>query len=192
MSNPIAGPDEVSAVLGRAFVGDEEERATTLCDAVLATLELHLNRWLWERAVLGERRRTGQLGRAVLNYGPVQWVDAIHHDSPTSPSVAFDPKADWEEPLTFAPRSMIWVDYTAGHDFPNVPWAAAAIEVVATAAARVIAAPKQVAAGVLSSYSVEGTSITYGSALTGGVGTKGRLSVGDLGALARLRVPVVL
>jgi hypothetical protein len=193
VSNPIAGHDDVANILKpRVLTGDEQDRADVLCDAVLATLELHLNRWLWERSVLREKHRTGPQGRVTLWRGPVAWIDALHYGLPTAASVAFPVDQDWEEPGTFPSRTTLWVDYTAGDDFPDVPWAAAATEVVATAAARVIAAPIQVATGVIQSYSVEGTTITYGKAFAGGADSKGRLSVGDLGVLARLRVLVVL
>lgn len=178
-------------ILGRELTSAESDRAEILCDAVLAALELHLNRWLYERTVLKERHKTGSQGRIVLFRNPVVWIDAVYQGASTAASVAFPQDQDWEAPGAFTPLTTLWVDYTAGDDFPDVWWAAAATEVVATAAARVIAAPTVVATGVISSYSVEGTSITYGSALNGSAGTVGRLAVGDMAALARLRVPVV-
>lgn len=191
MSNPIASTDDVALLLKRDLTSAEEDLTEVLLDSVVATLELHLNRWLWQREVTGERRRTGQLGRVVLNHQPVAWIDAFHNTS-TSASVAFDPARDWEEAGSFTRNTLVWVDYTAGDPFPDVPWASALTDVVANAVARVVGAPTQVATGIISSYSVEGTSISYGSSLSGGGDTKGRLAVGDLGVLSRLRIPVMV
>lgn len=182
----------VIGILKRPLTIEELDRLDPLADAIVGTLELHLNRWLYERQVLREKHRAGPQGRIILYRGPVAWIDALHYGLPTAASVPFPVDQDWEEPGTFPSRTTLWVDYTAGDDFPDVAWAGAATDLVANVIARTLAAPAQVATGVIQSYSVEGTTITYGKAFAGGADSKGRLAVGDLGVLARLRVLVVL
>ena len=191
MANPLlTDPRAVIGILKRPLTTAELDRVDVLSDSVVGTLELHLNRWLYRRAVVGEKHRTGTQGRIILYHEPVAWIDALHYDTSTAASVAFPADGVWEEPGAFPARRTVWVDYTTGDPFPDVGWAGAASDVVANVVARTLALPGQVATGALKSYSVEGTSITYAG--PDAPGSKGRLTVGDLGVLARLRVPVVL
>lgn len=196
MSNPIVGTSEVAVLMNRDLTAKEEIRADGLCDSVVATLELFLHRWLYEREVLTERHRTGPQGRVILFRAPVVSIEGVHYGTRTADPDPFPDVYDWEEPGSFRSNSVVWVDYTAGDDFPNVWWAAAAIDLCANAVARVILSPVQVSTGVIESYHVEGTSLTYGSAATG-AGSRwssaraGRLSTGDLEALKSLKIPVI-
>jgi len=191
VANPLlSDPRAVIGILKRPLTTAELDRVDALSDAVVATLELHLNRWLFQRRVYAEKHRTGTQGRIVLYHEPVAWIDALHYGSASAASVAFDEDGVWEEPGAFPAGTTVWVDYTAGDDYPEVAWAGAATDLIANVVARTLALPGQVATGALKSYSVEGTSITY--ATPDAPGNKGRLTVGDLGTLARLRVPVVL
>jgi hypothetical protein len=182
---PVATLASVEVALGRALTTAEASRATVLIDQAVDILELWLNRDLSAR-VRTEKSPVDHAGRLCPNHGPVQSVTAVT----VAGTEATAPGDEWED-ARYPPGEYAEITYVSGD---VVPRRAASGAVSQCVAATILAGPAA-ASGAVMSYSVEGTSITYGPSVTGqgaSSGTPSRIVVGDLTTLRRLRRPVVL
>lgn len=182
--------DEIETVLGRALTADETDRAEQLVRQLVDTLEVRLNRYLYPRAVTETHwLRPGLIDTALpqrlqLWRGPVRSITSI-----TVNGLAYTEPlalADWEG-AAWQTQVPVVVTYVAGDD-PRPGLSGLLSDIVA----RTLTAGTAAATGAIGSYSVEGTSITFGNVASGGVGGSGRLAVGDIRALGRLRRPVIV
>jgi len=189
VTNSVVTIEELEARLlaaGRVLTDPERVVAEQRLGEVVDLLELHLNRVFGPRAILGERHVVSGRGRLVLHKGPVISVERILVDGAetTSPTLlaAWD-LADWP------PSSVLTVDYTAGLAAPPTVKG-----IVLDAVTAATLAGAKVAAGVVTSYTVEGTSITYGSASSSSANAEGvgRVPVADIRSVRRLRRRVLL
>lgn len=167
---------DVRRNLGRDLTDAETMRAITLIGEVTALLQRRLNR-IFAPTTITETHRIDSRGTLQLFKGPVIAVTGINVDA-----VAWDGVLDDWNTSEFVAGGLVEVTYTAGSDED-----VAVCGLIAQVVARTLLAPTTVSAGTVSGYSVEGTSITYGDVSGTGMGSVGRLNVGDLGSLARLR-----
>jgi hypothetical protein len=173
---------DVRRQLGRSMADPDAARAVHLIEELTAVLERRLNRKFTPQEVIETHRVDSRL-KVFLNAGPVISVTGVTVDG-----------NPWDGELVdfdiaeFPYQSLVEVTFTAG-ELPDV----GVRQLVAQVVARTMLAPTAVAAGTIQSYSVEGTSITYGAVSGGSMpGQVGRFSAGDMGALSRLRRPVFL
>jgi hypothetical protein len=172
---------DVRRQLGRSMGDPEAARAVHLIEELTAVLERKLNRKFSPRTVVETHRINSRL-TVILHTGPVIDVTAVTVDgSPWDGELADFDIAE------FPYESLVEVTYTAG-ELPDP----GVTQLVAQVVARTLLAPTTVAAGTVQSYSVEGTSITYGGAGGNSPGQVGRFTMGDLASLSRLRRPVFL
>lgn len=180
---PLVGLGEIEAAMQRSLTPDEADRAMQLIEQVTGVLELHLNRDLTVKEHV-DTVTVPWNGLVVLPHGPLLSVSSVTLGGYTSTA--------WNDTFAhtyFTPGSTMTVTYTSGDVVPHPAAQAAVCDAVAAA---ILAGPK-VATGALGSYSVEGTSITYGAgaapgANTGGVG---RFPVASIAGVARLRRAVL-
>lgn len=168
---------EVRRLTGSELTGEQQAAAIWLIQSLTAALERRLNRLLSVTSITGEVHRIGNDHRLIPYRGPVLSMTSITVDG--SPWV--DVLDDWDI-TEFPVGARAIIDYQAG-GAPDQ----AVKDLVAQVVARTLLSPAGVASGSLKGYSVEGTSITYGDVANSGPGSAGRLSVGDLGSLKRLR-----
>lgn len=182
----VCSPGDVAtAMLGKVLTDAQSARAEQLIAGLVDILEIKLNRWLYPRTVVDEfHRLTGSNTRLVLYRGPVRSITSVTADGQ---ALADDGGFASHETATWPADADLLVTYVAGED-PGP----AVTTVIADVIARTIAAGAAAGSGAIKSYSVEGTSITYGDVGDGGQGGSGRLKVGDLRALSRKRRPVLL
>jgi hypothetical protein len=175
---PPVSLGDIETAMGRNLTPTEAARALQLVTQVTDTLALWLNRDLSPTRYTEEHVINAN-GMLMPYHGPVRAVETIGVDGET-PTTAYND--DWDT-TRFVPGSRVVVTYIAGDDMrPTI--AAVVIDAVAGA---ILAGP-QVATGAISSYSVEGTSITYGTAAGGGgAGAVGRVPVASLRGIGRLR-----
>lgn len=161
--------------------------AASLAEELIDTLELKLNRWLYPRQTTEQHTITSS-GRLLPYRGPVVSVESIGYVAgfpaqlPAYPTRLLDVADAW------TPGAVLEITYTAG-EIPGPAIIGALGDVVA----RTLIAPVQAATGMISSYSVEGTSITYGPGVSGDSGGgAGRITVGQLSSFRRLRRRVLV
>lgn len=167
---------EISTALsGRNLTSAEADRAQQLVRDLVTVLETVLNRDLVGRTYTNE-----------IHVVPPGGVIAPFHNMPVNVTMAGDTGifGSWYDTLTgLAPGSTVRVSYqTVG--------TLAAVPVVRDAVAAALTAGPVAASGAIGSYSVEGTSITYSTAAAGDGESTGRITVGSMRSINRLRVPV--
>jgi hypothetical protein len=169
---------DVRRAMGRSLTDAESVRAVSLILSLTAVLERRLNR-VFETREITETHRIGGGGLVPYKH-PVLAVNSITvDDAPWTADLA-----GWDI-VTWPIDSAVTITYTAGTEVD-----AGVKDVVANAIARTLQVAPVVASGAIQSYSVEGTAITYGNVAGTEQGSVGRLTVGDIGGLARLKVPV--
>lgn len=179
----VAGPvqfvqqSDIEAVLGRDLTEAEEQRWPTMANAMIEIVEEFLGfRAIYSRQITEERWSPGARadagplsgtsaggGDIRFNYKPVTALISVSNQdySLTTEDVQF-----WRTGSTiWLPWSRFpWtITYVAGDDpvAPNIKGV-----IVETLARSFLVSP-QVDLGIITSYSVEGTSISYGPAVTG-------------------------
>lgn len=175
---------DVRRKLGRSLTDAEAVAAVALIEELSALLERRLHRIFEPRQFTETRRVEGRYGRLVPYKKPLISVDAVLLDGD-----------DWGGTLAdfgievFPYQSTVTITYTAG----TVDIDAGVSGALANVVARTLQVAPTVASGAIQSYSVEGTSITYGdiSGATAGSGNVGKFTVGDLKAFAALKIPVL-
>ena len=171
---------DVRRVTGREMSDEEQVRAVHLILALTSTLERVLNRDFSVKEWV-EPHRVDPNGKFILHHGPVIEVTNITVDG----SVYDDADLADYDLMVFPHGSRVIVTYTSGASADY-----GVSDLVAQVVARTLSVTSQVATGAIKSYSVEGTSITYGD-IGSGDNNVGRLQVGDLaGIKSRLRRPV--
>lgn len=180
----IATTDDVETALHRPLTEPERLDAEALIADLVGLLELRLNRELTVKTFTDEWHRVPRHGQVTLLHGPLVEVTSVSVDG-GAPITDATTLADWDI-ATWPAGSRLLVTYRAGDETPRPGVKRLIVDVVA----RTIAAGLTAGLGVIRSYSVEGTSITYGEGVGGG-GQTGRITVGDLGQLKRLRRPVM-
>lgn len=171
---------------GKTFTTQEALRAASLADQLIDTLEIKLNRWLYPRQTT-ELHTVPASGRLTLHRGPLVSVDGISYASGVVIALPNDPGRWIDVADQWNPGSRVRVTYTAGEEPGD-----AIVGSLADIVARTILAGVKAGTGVISSYSVEGTSITYGNVSDGGTNGIGKIAVGDYRAFRRLRRRVLL
>lgn len=192
---------DVEVILGRPLTDEEADRFPSLVIELTTQLEMWLNRVLEVREVV-EYRTTAHAvnGGLLLNKGPVQAVHSVENAGNPEQVVAWQWPGDgdviflagWSAPYYYSPEYggyRIKITYLAGDDPPQQ----AVADLVASATARTLLVGPQVATGAISNYSVEGTSISYGTSVasSGSADSLGRFQVGDLNIVGRLKRWVV-
>lgn len=160
--------------------------AASLADELIDTLENKLNRYLYPREVT-ETYRVPSSGRIILNRGPVQSIVSMSYVGGTSIALPANPLGYFDRADVWAPGAEVTVTYVAGEE-PGMAVIGACADIIA----RTLLAGVKPAAGVIRSYSVEGTNITYGDVADGGTGGIGRVPVGSFRAFRRLRRRVMI
>ena len=157
----------------------ETSRAIQLIQQVTALLTLWLRRDLVPTTYTDETHWADAMGRVHLNHGPVRSITSITVDGST---YDYDPLYLTPQNMIFMPISEVKVTYESGDDVVHP-----AIQgVITESVARSILAGSSVSTGAIASYSVEGTSITYGPVATS-PGSVGRVPVSELSAIKRLK-----
>lgn len=177
--------DDIAVALQRPLSVDEVVRAEQLIEEITETLAIYLGRDVVPTTRV-DRVRVRQTDGALFLPGyPVIEVLSIAIDDGT-PTTAWN--TTWQD--SEFPGTWATVTYLAGDDPPNPAVRGVAIQAVSTA----IGAPAIVSAGAVSNYSVEGTSITFGSAVAGGnQGGAGRITAASLAGLSGLKkLPTVI
>lgn len=171
---------EIETAARRALTDDEADRARQLVGQLVGLLERRLNRDLIGRTH-SEAVVVGRWGMLPLR-GPVGEITGVSIDGTTDTAADFPLDATGRIPgLPYGSTTVI--DYrTVGVENDEGLRGS-----IADMVARTILAGPVAGAGVIKSYSVEGTSITYGAVGDGGETGTGRLTVGDLRAFTRLR-----
>ncbi|HMM95398.1 hypothetical protein [Phycicoccus sp.] len=169
-----------------AFTTQEALRAASLADELIDTLEIKLNRWLYPRSVT-EVYTVPASGRITLNRGPVVSITSVGYVGGAPFAGLTDPLALFDVAEAWIPGARVNVTYVAGEEPGD-----GIVGQLADIIARTILAGVKASSGVIKSYSVEGTSITYGNVSDGGDGGSGRITVGTLTAFKRLRRRVLL
>lgn len=186
-ANPqmVCSVDEVEDALApRALTAAEQDRVGELIAQLVDTLEIRLNRWLYPRTTT-QTTTVGADGRLVLHRGPVRRIVSVEVDGVALG--AGDPGFLDPVGTAFGWGSVVAVTYEAGDD--PTP---AATGLVRDVIERSVLAGATASSGALKSYSVEGTSITYGDVSGASSSSQsGRITVGDIRSLGRLRRPVV-
>jgi hypothetical protein len=182
---PLVTVGQIETTLGRELTDAEYAWVDQLITESTAVLETWLNRDLTVRTRT-ERHTIGSDRRLIPHHGPVQAVTSLIQDGYDVTEAYADAWVDWRPDA----GAVVDVTYHSGDAVVNP----AAVYVVRNAVVAAVTAGPRIAAGTMTSYSVEGTSITYGSAVTGdgGNGAAGRFSVASLNAVRRLRRPVVI
>jgi hypothetical protein len=183
---PVVTLDDIEATIGRALTAAEAARALQLVDELTSTIEGVLHRDVRVK----RRSETGFIpptSRFYPNWGPVITIESLTVDGADvlADYLSDTITASW---LAMRPGAKYACTYVSGmldRDLGGVRG------VIMKGVAAVVLAPPAASAGVLSSYNVEGTSITYGAAVTGGAGNVGRLTVGDVAALGLRRKPII-
>lgn len=181
----VCGISEVEERLQRTLTLAEATNTKAMIAQLVDVLELRLNRCIYPRQIT-ETHLLPVNGRLRLRKAPVRSVTSIVESG--VPLAAGDPRlAVWETAGAFLDGVEVTVVYQAGDDVRP-----AMTGLIADVVARSIQAGVAAGSGAVKSYSVEGTSITYGDVGDGGQGGSGRLKVGDLRSVGRLRRPVLL
>lgn len=160
--------------------------AASLADELIDTLELKLNRYLYPREVT-ETYTTSASGRIILNRGPVVEILSMSYVGGGAIPLPVNPLGYFDAADVWLPGVAVTVTYVAG-ELPGD----AVVGNLADIVARTLLAGVKAGSGVIRSYSVEGTSITYGDVADGGEGGSGRITVGTLKAFKRLRRRVMI
>lgn len=160
--------------------------AASLADELIDTLEHKLNRYLYPRTVT-ETYLVPSSGRIILNRGPVVSITSMSYVGGGAIPLPANPIAYFDSGDVWAPGARVTVTYVAG-EIPGDM----VIGNLADIVARTLLAGVKAASGVIRSYSVEGTTITYGDVADGGTGGSGRITVGSLRAFKRLRRRVMI
>lgn len=177
----LVSTGDVAIAMGVNMLTDAQiDRAEQLIPQVVALLERVLNRTLVQRTFTNEKHVISQDRRLWPFHGPVQSVTGIRFGAEDA-ALSTGYNDTWAE-TEFTPGEALYVTYVAGEAAPDPQIQG----VVADAVAGALLAGPAVATGAISSYSVEGTSISYGPGVSGG-GAAGRLTVADLGALRPLK-----
>lgn len=172
---------DVRRALGRAMTDPETMKAISLIEQLTAVLQRRLNR-IFDTTEYTETHHMDHLGRLLPYRGPVLAVSAISVDG----TAWAGDVTEWRQ-IRWPEGSDVEVTYTAGSEVD-----AGVSGLVAQVVARTLLSPPAIASGAVKSYSVEGTSITYGDVSGTSTPTAvGRFTVGDLAALAGLKRPVV-
>lgn len=173
---------DVRRATGRPLTDAEAMRAADLILQLTAILERRLHR-KFATTTITETHRMDTLGRLTPYKGPVLAVSAITVDG----TAWTGDLAEWDQ-ISWPSQSLVEVTYTAGSEVD-----AGVAGSVAQIVARTLLTPAAIAAGAVTGYSVEGTSITYGnvSGADNTGGNVGRFTVGDLRAFAGLYRPVL-
>jgi len=186
----VTTTDEVETAIGRPLTTEEEAFVELLIPELTAVIELYLNRKVEQETVV-EEAQAHQDGRLFLSYGPIASITTITYPGETGP-VALDSAAfTYEHRWLYVPwaNAPYTVTYVAG-DEPVNP----AVKIlVRNAIARTVLQGPVVGSGAISSYSVEGTAITYSRVSEGSTGVPGggqpvgKFTVADITSIQRLQ-----
>jgi len=178
-SVPLVSIGEIENAMGRFMTSVEAAQADQLVRMCTAQLSLWLNRDLVPTRHVNEQHVANDLlgiNRLEFNHGPVTAVESVTY-SGQDPTTTYN---DWL--LAIMPMGSYTVTYVSGDPVPNEAVKGVLIQAVAGAVLSGAAA----ATGAIKSYSVEGSSITYGE--PGAVaGSVGRFAVADLTSIKRLK-----
>jgi hypothetical protein len=182
---PLVTVGQIETTMNRILTDDEYAWSEQLISESTAVLETWLNRDLTVK-VRTERQTIGTDRRLIPHHGPVQAIVSLVADGYDVTEAYADTWVDWRPDQ----GTVVEFTYHSGDAVVNP----AAVYVVRNAVVAAVTAGPSIAAGTMTSYSVEGTSITYGSSVTGdgGPGSAGRFSVASLNSVRRLRRPVVI
>lgn len=168
--------------LGREMTDEEQVNTIHLIQSLTRVLERKLNRHFSVRTNI-ETHRVDSSGRFALHRGPLVEVSGVTIDG-----YAYTGDLAQYDLMEFPYESSVVVTYDSGS-----PADEGVADLVAQVVARTVLLPSVASSGAIKSYSVEGTSITYGEgSASSDEGAVGRYTVGDLGSLSRLRRPVFL
>lgn len=186
MSNPLVGLADVEALLDTALSDTQQARVCLALDAMYATLEGDFNRVFVPRTITDEYHRVANEWEGPIEpfYGPVNEIYYFRSDEITSAS-SNDGVNDWSSVYFYAGQ-QVWITYNAGGPV-DAEWMPALRAVVLNAVVRSIIQGPQVAYGVIGSYSVEGTTVTYTD--VNAQGNLGPMTVADLSSISFLRRP---
>lgn len=175
---PVATEDDVARLAQRELTEPEKVFAIEGIAALTATIERLKNRVLYPREIT-ETVRVGNDGLLNPTKGPVTALLSASVDGNEYAGVWLTQWYGGGWPVGYE----VEITYMAG-TAPDEGLR----DTIAGAVARTLLTPAVVALGVVGSYSVEGTSITYRTSEQG----EGGLLVGELKGLGRLRRPVLL
>lgn len=189
MTNPYVSVDDVETVLNRDLTDSEAFRVDVHLDAIVVTLEGWLNRYIYPRQIENEKH-TFYFDSEHLQpfYGPVD-EDSVVIKTRTGDNEyrTFTVNQDWRT-LLFPMGTVLYIDYTAGDpvDGPNAALYRGVILDTITAS---VLSGVAIDTGALTSYSVEGTSISFRDRASGG--SVGKVDVPALLSMTPLRRPTV-
>jgi hypothetical protein len=180
---PVCSPADIETAIRRALTEAEWASAVRMIAEVTDVVE----RWCvrdFRPKRRTERHIVPVTGRVFCDYGPVQQMVSITVND-GEPSTAWN---DDYDVTVFNPGDILTLVYDSGHtECPD-----AVKGVITQAVAAPIVAGVQAGTGAVTSYSVEGTSITYGGSATGdGAGAVGRFTAASLNSIRSLRRGVV-
>lgn len=184
---PVASLGEIETAMGRPLTPLEAARADQLVQGLTAELSLWLYRDLQPTTHLNERHVSypGHDGALAFSWGPVRQVLTVGVG--TQDPVDWTGK-DWSRGYGVPPGvGAYYVSYVSGDDVVH----GAVRAVIRDTVARTILAGVIAGAGVIGSYTVEGTTISYSPSVTGKSAFDkdqiGKMAVGDTNALKRLQ-----
>jgi hypothetical protein len=179
-SPPLVSVGDVETAIGRSMTPAETARALQLIAQVESLLARVLNRDL-KPARYTETHLIPATRRILPYHGPFRSMVTVQVEDGDAVT---DYNSTWDR-QEWVPGTKVTIDYWAGDDGLDP----AVQGVVIDAVARAIVAGPSAATGAIRNYSVEGTSITYGTNVAGGENAQsaGRIPVADLTALSRLK-----
>lgn len=184
----LVSVSDVTAQMGRALTEAETARVQSDLDAIQATIEQWANVKLESVPIVDEYHRLlYDTDRIVPNYPALSIQGIKLYDKSATLDTTYNTYLD---DAYFGVPTVVYLSYTTD-DGPIQPFLPIVKNLMIHAVINGLLKPDVVKFGVISGYSVEGTTINYSSGTPTPSGTFGSIPVADLAPLQRMRRLVI-